>query len=50
MFMYKNGVCQGLAFEDVYGGMYYPSVSLYKAATVRQELTASKLMYYRHGS
>ena len=35
MIMYKNGEYQGIAFEDIYAGMYYPAVSLYKAATVR---------------
>jgi len=35
MIMYKNGVSQGTAFEDIYGGIYYPAVSLYKTATVR---------------
>jgi len=33
--MYKNGKTDGIAFEDIYGGMYYPAVSLYKTATVR---------------
>ncbi|XP_071953377.1 set1/Ash2 histone methyltransferase complex subunit ASH2-like isoform X2 [Antedon mediterranea] len=32
---YKNGVCQGVAYEDVYEGTYYPSISLYKNAVVR---------------
>jgi len=36
--MYKNGECQGVAFEDLYGGTYYPAVSLYKTATVRYQL------------
>jgi Set1/Ash2 histone methyltransferase complex subunit ASH2 len=26
---FKNGVCQGLAFEDILGGRYYPAASLY---------------------
>lgn len=34
IFFYKNGVCQGLAFEDIYMGAYYPSVSIYKSTTV----------------
>ncbi|XP_070187573.1 set1/Ash2 histone methyltransferase complex subunit ASH2-like [Littorina saxatilis] len=34
MIMYKNGECRGVAFTDVFEGMYYPAVSLYKAATV----------------
>ncbi|KAJ7380308.1 Set1/Ash2 histone methyltransferase complex subunit ASH2 [Desmophyllum pertusum] len=31
---YKNGVCQGVAWQDIYDGTYYPAVSLYKNATV----------------
>lgn len=31
---FKNGVCQGVAFEDVYAGAYYPSVSLHKSVKV----------------
>ncbi|XP_073990038.1 set1/Ash2 histone methyltransferase complex subunit ash2 isoform X2 [Rhodnius prolixus] len=31
---FKNGVCEGEAFLDVYGGAYYPAVSLHKNATV----------------
>ncbi|KAI3419098.1 B30.2/SPRY domain-containing protein [Psidium guajava] len=26
---FKNGVCQGVAFKDLYGGRYYPAASLY---------------------
>ncbi|CAN6557615.1 unnamed protein product [Malus baccata var. baccata] len=26
---FKNGVCQGVAFKDLYGGRYYPTASLY---------------------
>ncbi|KAJ7959732.1 Set1/Ash2 histone methyltransferase complex subunit ASH2 [Quillaja saponaria] len=26
---FKNGVCQGLAFKDLYGGRYYPAASMY---------------------
>ena len=37
MIMYKNGECQGIAFEDMYAGTYYPAISLYKAATVRNK-------------
>jgi len=36
--MYKNGESHGVAFEDIYGGTYYPAVSLYKTATVRNQL------------
>ncbi|KAK9507533.1 hypothetical protein O3M35_007369 [Rhynocoris fuscipes] len=31
---YKNGVCQGDAFLDIYRGAYYPAISLHKNATV----------------
>lgn len=31
---FKNGECQGEAFVDIYGGQYYPTVSLYKAAVL----------------
>lgn len=31
---FKNGECQGVAFEDVYAGSYYPTLSLHKNATV----------------
>ncbi|GLG95479.1 Set1/Ash2 histone methyltransferase complex subunit ASH2 [Gryllus bimaculatus] len=31
---YKNGVCQGVAFSDIYGGAYFPALSLHKSATV----------------
>lgn len=31
---YKNGVCQGVAWQEIYDGAYYPAVSLYKNATV----------------
>lgn len=31
---FKNGVCQGVAFEDIYEGSYYPSVSLHKSVRV----------------
>ncbi|XP_061406597.1 set1/Ash2 histone methyltransferase complex subunit ASH2-like isoform X1 [Lethenteron reissneri] len=31
---YKNGVGQGTAFEDVYEGVYFPAVSLYKSCSV----------------
>lgn len=29
-----NGVCQGVAFQDIYKGSYFPAVSLYFDATV----------------
>ncbi|XP_064096042.1 set1/Ash2 histone methyltransferase complex subunit ASH2-like isoform X1 [Macrobrachium nipponense] len=31
---FKNGKCYGEAFRDIYGGTYYPAVSLYKNITV----------------
>ena len=31
---YKNGVSQGLAFEDIFKGTYFPAASLYRNATV----------------
>lgn len=34
MYFFKNGECQGVAFEDIYAGGYYPSVSIFKGATV----------------
>ncbi|KAK4782941.1 hypothetical protein SAY86_007315 [Trapa natans] len=26
---FKNGVCQGVAFRNIYGGLYYPAASMY---------------------
>ncbi|KAJ7012834.1 hypothetical protein D5086_002319 [Populus alba] len=26
---FKNGVCQGVAFKDLFGGLYYPAASMY---------------------
>ncbi|KAH7560646.1 hypothetical protein JRO89_XS10G0061200 [Xanthoceras sorbifolium] len=26
---FKNGVCQGVAFKELWGGRYYPAASLY---------------------
>lgn len=31
---FKNGESQGLAFKNIYGGAYYPTLSLHKSATV----------------
>lgn len=31
---FKNGESQGEAFLDIYGGSYYPTVSIHKTATV----------------
>ncbi|XP_006824960.1 set1/Ash2 histone methyltransferase complex subunit ASH2-like [Saccoglossus kowalevskii] len=32
--LYKNGVCYNVAWQDIYEGVYYPAVSIYKNATV----------------
>ncbi|XP_041364541.1 set1/Ash2 histone methyltransferase complex subunit ASH2-like [Gigantopelta aegis] len=34
MVMYKNGKTQGLAFSDLFEGVYFPAVSLYRNSTV----------------
>ncbi|BES94398.1 SPRY [Nesidiocoris tenuis] len=34
MVFFKNGVCQGDAFTDIYAGSYFPAISLHKNATV----------------
>lgn len=34
IYFFKNGECQGVAFQDIYAGAYYPSVSIHKGATV----------------
>lgn len=34
LIFYKNGVNQDIAFSDVYGGHYFPTLSLHKSATV----------------
>ncbi|KAG5444000.1 transcription factor, contains a PHD finger motif [Clonorchis sinensis] len=31
---YRNGECQGTAFTDIYAGLYYPAISIYRSATV----------------
>lgn len=31
---FKNGKFQGVAFENINGGAYYPAISIYKNATV----------------
>ena len=33
-YFFRNGKCMGDAFTDIYGGTYYPAVSLYKNITV----------------
>ena len=36
MEFFKNGVSQGRAWEDeIYGGEYFPCISIYKSASVR---------------
>ncbi|VEN39220.1 unnamed protein product [Callosobruchus maculatus] len=34
MLFFKNGECQGVAFENIYQGAYYPTISLHKNVTV----------------
>ncbi|KAL3875354.1 hypothetical protein ACJMK2_033311 [Sinanodonta woodiana] len=34
MIVFKNGKSQGVAFSDVFEGLYYPAISLYKNAKV----------------
>ncbi|XP_046870826.1 set1/Ash2 histone methyltransferase complex subunit ASH2 [Hypomesus transpacificus] len=34
MFFYKNGVNQGLAYENMFEGLYFPAISLYRGCTV----------------
>uniref|UniRef100_A0A8D3A7G5 Ash2 like, histone lysine methyltransferase complex subunit n=1 Tax=Scophthalmus maximus TaxID=52904 RepID=A0A8D3A7G5_SCOMX len=34
MIFYKNGVSQGVAFENLFEGLYFPAISLYKGCTV----------------
>lgn len=31
---FKNGKSQGVAFENINGGAYYPAISIYKNATI----------------
>lgn len=31
---FKNGECQGVAWHDLFTGIYYPALSLYKGATI----------------
>ena len=31
---FKNGVHQGIGFQDIYAGNYYPALSLFKNVTV----------------
>lgn len=34
LLFFKNGVCQGVAFSNIYGGPYYPALSMHKNSTV----------------
>ncbi|XP_077478615.1 set1/Ash2 histone methyltransferase complex subunit ASH2 isoform X2 [Stigmatopora argus] len=34
MVFYKNGVSQGVAFENLFEGIYFPAISLYKSCTL----------------
>lgn len=34
LIFFKNGACQGVAFSDIYGGHYFPTLSIHKSATV----------------
>lgn len=45
IYFFKNGVCQGLAFEDIYIGAYYPSISVHKGATVNLNFGANGFKY-----
>ncbi|VDL62821.1 unnamed protein product [Hymenolepis diminuta] len=31
---YRNGECMGTAFQDIYAGVYFPTISIYKSASV----------------
>ena len=31
---FKNGVSQGVAYENIYEGAYHPAVSIYKQSSV----------------
>ena len=34
MLFYKNGVNLGLAYENLFEGLYFPAISLYRGCTV----------------
>lgn len=34
MIFFKNGVSQGVAFDNLFEGLYFPAISLYKSCTV----------------
>lgn len=43
--LFKNGVCQGVAFENIYSGAYYPTISLHRGASVRLNFGVSGFKY-----
>lgn len=43
MIFYKNGVNQGVAFENLFEGLYFPAISLYKSCTVGRFVAAAYL-------
>lgn len=45
IYFFKNGKCQGLAFENIHTGAYYPSVSIHKNATVSLNFGADGFKY-----
>jgi Set1/Ash2 histone methyltransferase complex subunit ASH2 len=42
---FKNGVCQGVAFENIYAGAYYPSISIHKGANVSMNFGTDSFKY-----
>lgn len=36
MIFFKNGVSQGVAFDNLFEGIYFPAISLYKSCTVSE--------------
>lgn len=45
IYFFKNGQCQGVAFENIYSGSYYPSVSIHKNASVSLNFGAEGFKY-----
>lgn len=45
IYFFKNGECQGLAFENIYAGAYYPSISVHKGATVSLNFGATSFKH-----
>lgn len=43
--LFKNGVCQGVAFENIYSGAYYPTISLHRGASVRLNFGVNGFKY-----